>query len=107
LFGFGLEYINTDSKNAEPVVDVINVPKSFSFLDENMQPYIYDMTTDTTVKLAKKGEDPHGIMIPYDFKYPKEKVCIKYAYEEFNSWGENRITSTYWYKHPTLGLVFE
>jgi hypothetical protein len=46
-------------------------------------------------------------MIPYDFKYPKEKVCIKYAYEEFNSWGENRITSTYWYKHPTPGLVFE
>ena len=107
LFGFGLEYINTDSKNAEPVVDVINVPKSFSFLDESTQPYIYDMTTGTTVKLAKKGEDPHGIMIPYDFKYPKEKICIKYAYGEFNSWGENRITSTYWYKHPVEGLVFE
>ena len=101
------EFVNTESHNANPVVETITVDKSFSFLDESTQPYIYDMTTETTVKLSKKGEDPHGIMIPYDFKYPKEKVCIRFAYDEFNNWGENRITSTYWYKHPVEGLVFE
>lgn len=106
LFGLGLDYINTKTKNAEPIVEQITVQKSFSFLDESTQPYIYDITTDTTVKLSKKGEDPHGIMIPYDFKYPIERVCIKDAYFEFNSWGQNRITSTYWYKHPN-SLVFE
>jgi hypothetical protein len=66
------------------VVDEITVDKKFSFLDESKQPYIYDVTTGLTVKLSKKGEDPHGIMIPYDFRYPKEKICIKDAYDEFN-----------------------
>lgn len=107
MFGVGERtYVNTESHNADPVVERIVVNKSFSFLDEATQPYIYDMTTETTVKLSKKGEDPHGIMIPYDFKYPKEKVCIRFAYDEFNNWGENRITSTYWYKHPNA-LVFD
>lgn len=108
MFGVGEgTYVNTESHNADPVVERIAVNKSFSFLDETTQPYIYDMTTETTIKLSKKGEDPHGIMIPYDFKYPREKICIRFAYDEFNNWGENRITSTYWYKHPVEGLVFE
>lgn len=108
MFGVGEgTYVNTESHNADPVVERIAVNKSFSFLDEATQPYIYDITTETTIKLSKKGENPHGIMIPYDFKYPKEKICIRFAYDEFNNWGENRITSTYWYKHPVEGFVFE
>ena len=73
---------------------------------DKYQPYIYDMTTGLTVKLSKKGEDPHGIMIPNDFKYPKEKTCIKDAYLQFNNWGQNRITSTDWYKYPEVDKVF-
>ena len=99
-------YINTVNSNKEPIVDVVNVDKKFSFLNEDTQPYIYDMTTGETIRLSRKGEDPHGIMIPYDFKYPKEKICIKDAYEKFNNWGENRVTSTDWYVYPTEDLVF-
>ena len=107
LFGLSGGYVNTESHNAEPVTERVTVNKSFKFLDEATQPYIYDITTGITVKLSKKGEDPHGIMIPYDFKYPKEKTCIKDAYSEFNNWGQNRVTSTYWYKHPNSLFVFE
>jgi LruC domain-containing protein len=64
------------------------------------------MTTGNIVKLAQKGEDPHAIMIPYDFRYPLEKICIKNAYSQFNSWGENKIVSTYWYKYPNEGYVY-
>lgn len=78
----------------------------YSFLNEDTQPYIYDMKTGVTIHLSRRGEDPHGIMIPYDFKYPKEKICIKDAYEKFNNWGENRVTSTDWYVYPTEDLVF-
>ena len=78
----------------------------FSFLDETTQPYVYDVTSGKTIRLSKKGEDPHGIMIPYDFKYPKEKVCVKDAYSRFNNWGENRVTATDWYKYPNIDLVF-
>ena len=99
-------FVNTQSQNANPVVDEITVDKKFSFLDESKQPYIYDVTTGLTVKLSKKGEDPHGIMIPYDFRYPKEKICIKDAYDEFNSWGEGKVISNYWYKNPIEGKVF-
>lgn len=106
LFGLNGGYINTVSENAEPVVDVVTVDSKFSFLDETTQPYVYDVTSGKTIRLSKKGEDPHGIMIPYDFKYPKEKVCVKDAYSRFNNWGENRVTSTDWYKYPNIDLVF-
>ena len=44
-------------------------------------------------------------MIPYDFKYPVERVCIKDAYPQFNSWGKNSVTSTEWYKFPNEEVV--
>ena len=81
-----------------------------AFLNYDLLPYIYDETTGVTVKLATKGQNPHGIMIPNDFKYPRERVCIKDAYNveghKFNSWGQNKITDTDWYKFPVEELVF-
>lgn len=101
------EYINTVVGQNIPIVsEKIKVNKNFSFLDEATQPYIYDITTNKTIKLSKKGEDPHGIMIPCNFAYPLERTCIKDAYSLFNNWGENPITSTDWYKHPTMGKTF-
>ena len=106
MFNKGLVYINTQvGQNIPPITEEVTVSNDFSFLNESTQPYIVDRTTNTTVKLAKKGEDPHGIMIPYDFRYPLEKVCIKDAYSQFNSWGKNSITSTEWYKYPNLDKV--
>jgi hypothetical protein len=106
LFGKGLEYINTVGHNAEPISEVINVKSDFSFLDEDTQPYIINKTKGTEIRLSKKGEDPHGIMIPYDFKYPLEKICIKDAYSQFNSWGKMSITSNEWYKFPIENNVY-
>ena len=102
------QIINTDN-NAEklsPITVRKTVSKSFSFLDAENQPYIYDVTTKLTVKLATKGQDPHGIMIPFEFKYPIEKVCIKDAYKEFNNWGSNPVNSTNWYTKPVEGKVY-
>jgi hypothetical protein len=45
-------------------------------------------------------------MIPNDFKYPLARICIKDAYERFNSWGQNSVTSNDWYKHPVEDKVF-
>ena len=84
-----------------------NVSSTFTLLDRNSQPYIYDKTTDSTTKLATKGQDPHGIMIPSDFKYPCEKVCIKDAYKTFNDWGQNSVSYTNWYTKPTSDKVYK
>ena len=62
--------------------------------------------------MAKKGEDPHGIMLPYDFKYPLEKVCIKDAYKDFNNWfnkdpkKDKSVVETNWYTKPVNGKVY-
>lgn len=103
------QFINTD-KAAEKLPAITarrTVSESFSFLDAENQPYIYDATTKITVKLAGKGQDPHGIMIPFDFKYPTETTRINEAYKEFNNWGANPVLSTNWYTKPVSGIVFE
>ena len=110
LFGKGTNtFINTESGSEyiEPIVVTKEVSESFSFLDESTQPYLYDKTTGLEVKLSKKGEDPHGIMIPYDFKYPLEKVCIKDAYTDFAKWGKDKdIISSNWYTKPNNKKVY-
>ena len=102
------QFINTQWD--APKIDVITVQKTvskdFSLLNSNSQPYIYDKTTNQTIRLATKGQDPHAIMIPYDFKYPLERVCIKDAYKEFNNWGTNPILSTDWYTKPVDSKVY-
>ena len=110
LFGVPTStFINTvkGEQVYDAVTERITVDKNFSFLNEATQPYIYNMSQDKDIKVSKKGEDPHGIMIPYDFKYPWERTCIKDAYGRFNEWGESRVNSTDWYKYYTPGTVFE
>jgi hypothetical protein len=102
------QFVNTES-GAEKHAAITarkTVSESFSFLDEINQPYVYDVTTKHTVKLSLKGQDPHGIMIPFDFKYPVEKVRINDAYKDFNNWGSNPILSTNWYTKPVEEKVY-
>ena len=101
-------FINTESggttRTADPVKKTVGA--EFKLADPTTAPYIYDATTGQEVRMSKIGEDPHGIMIPNDFKYPLEKVCIKNAYLEFNNWGQNSVTSTDWYTKPVSGKVY-
>ena len=103
------QFINTESGAEKlPAITVQKtVSEGFSLLDADNQPYVYDKTTKLTIKLSTKGQDPHGLMIPFEFKYPTEKTCIKDAYKEFNNWGSNPINSTNWYTKPVTGKVFE
>ena len=101
-------FINTESggttRTADPVKKTVGA--EFKLADPTTAPYIYDATTGQEVRMSKIGEDPHGIMIPNDFKYPLEKVCIKNAYLEFNNWGQNSVTSTDWHTKPVPGKVY-
>lgn len=101
------QFINTsDGEYCTPVTVQKKVAKTFSFDDPATQPYIYDKTTGTTVRLSLAGEDPHGIMVAGDFQYPIEKVCVKDAYSEFNSWGQNPINSVRWYNTPATARIY-
>ena len=110
MFGVSSKtFINTKKGDTkyEPITKRITVNENFSFLDENTQPSIYNVSEGRLIKLSKQGEDPHGIMIPYDFKYPIEQICIKDVYARFNEWGQDKITSTDWYQYPTEGKYYE
>ena len=102
-------FINTENRGTSyPAVTVTKtVGAEFKLADPTTAPYIYDATKGQEVKMSKIGEDPHGIMIPGDFKYPLEKVCIRNAYTEFNNWGQNSVTSTDWYTKPVSGKVYK
>lgn len=107
LFGTTVKFINTVKGETLPYVyDVVSVPKTFSFLDRDTQPYLYDNTTNKTIRIAEKGQDPHGILIPYDFRHPLERVCVKDAYLLFNNWGQDKVTDTDWYLYPESDKVF-
>jgi hypothetical protein len=92
------------NQNIPSIVDTITVDKTFSFLIN--QPVIYNKTKGWDVHISKQGEDPHAIMIPYDFRWPLEQICVKDAYLRFNKWGQNLVTSTDWYKYPEEELVY-
>ena len=94
-------FVNTlQGNNIKYIVDTITVAKTFSFLDASIQPYIYNKSQNTVIKIARKGQDPHAIMIPYDFRWPLERICIKDAYLQFNSWGMSLVEDTDWYLYP-------
>lgn len=103
---FGKEqFINTIKGDSIPyIIDTIEVSKSFSFLKD--QPYIYDETKGWEIKISRKGEDPHAIMVPYDFKWPLERICIKNAYTQFNNWGVKFVEETDWYKYPVENNIY-
>ena len=102
-------FINTvvGAEKLEPITVTKTVAADFSFMDDTKQPYIYNKTTGKTIKLSLAGQDPHGIMIPFDFKYPREKRAIHIAYPQFNNWGVNPVLSTDWYQKPNYNEVYE
>ncbi len=108
LFGLTNEFVNTEKNAAKlaPITVQKTVLSTFSLSDPNTQPYIFNKTKNLERHISKEGEDPHGLMIPNDFLYPLEKVCVKDAYLEFNNWGQNYVLSTDWYTKPEDGKVY-
>ena len=111
---FGVEdpktFINTNGTNYGIVSSGdITVNEEFTFLNKGPKFSIKDLTTGEVVGLSEKGQAPHGIMIPTDFKYPREKVSITKAYLNFGKWAENKdYLSTLWYNDkPVVGTVVE
>lgn len=101
------QFINTYKNDNTPyITDIVQVNKEFSFLNKTNQPYIYDGNKNWYIEISRQGEDPHAIMIPYDFRWPLERICIKDAYLKFNEWGMGLITKTDWYKYQEEDKVF-
>ena len=101
-------FINTveEEEHIPAVQEIIEVPADFSFAVNANLPYIYNKTMNWEVHIARLGEDPHAIIIPNDFRYPREQKCVRYVYSRFNEWGTKKVDSTDWYLEPTEGLYY-
>ena len=103
-------FVNTQNGDSYSfVVGTRTVDKNFKLSEEpdSEKPYIFNKTKNKKIYLSKAGEDPHGIIVAYDFHYPLERICIKDAYPQFNNWGENPINSTWWYMSPNPSKVYK
>ena len=102
-------FVNTENGSSYPfVVGTRTVSQDFKLSEEpeNKRPYVLNKTKNKKVYLSKAGQDPHGIMVAYDFHYPLERICIKDAFPQFNNWGTNPINSTWWYMSPYPNKVY-
>ena len=105
-------FVNTVSgeEYIEPIQEIVEVDKFFSFSRPEDQPFIYNKSSRTEIHIATKGEDPHGILVPTDWQYPLERICVggadRPAYKQFNNWGADAVTSTDWYVHPVADRVY-
>ncbi len=94
--------VNVGSSHEDAVSEIIEVDPSFSFADKKDIFYIYNATTGKEIHIAEMGEDPHAIMIPFDFRYPLEGTCIKNAYPAFINWSADRTQALDWYLTPEI-----
>lgn len=75
-------FVNTKDSVCPAVQELIEVPAGFSFADKKYQIHIFNKTTNKDIYVAEAGQDPHAILVPYDWKYPKERTCVKDAYDQ-------------------------
>ena len=94
--------VNGGTSRVDPIMETIEVDPTFSFYDLDKVLYVYNATTDTEIRLSETGEDPHAIMIPSDFQYPLEGICVKDAYPAFLNWAKDRTQSLNWYIDPAV-----
>lgn len=59
------------------------------------------------ISIAKKGQDPHGIIIPGRWQWPTERTCIVDAYKQFATWAHDISDPTVknWYMFPESSKV--
>lgn len=100
---------NGRGANATPIE--IRVPKS-EFNDyRTLRLAVYVPAqkgkADYEMRLSGSGTAPYGVIIPEDWKWPREWVNVKTAYSQFEGFAETAGTNEEWYKTPTSGAVMD
>jgi len=107
LNGGSEKFINTDAESAgsnfqtKPAfTETINKPEGFVISSANF----WVNSPERAVQVSKQDEDPHGVVIPGDWRWPKEFVCIKNAYPDFINFAKDPSNPEYegWYKGTVI-----
>ncbi len=107
--------VNTGRASANPVSITVSKPAGFDFqkcsfvlgaMFKEDQRGVYEKDY-YAIHIAQKGQDPHGIVIPGKWAWPKEQTCIKDAYPTFVDWAHDvtNPTAKNWYMYPVESKV--
>jgi hypothetical protein len=101
-------FVNTDGNTKkEPISEVFSINSTWRLSDFIEQIYVYDKTQNRDITLAEPGQDPHAIVVPANFEYPREKTCIKIAYPVFCNWAQNAEQDRDWFKSCVEEYVYK
>ena len=90
--------------NTEPSVSVLPCVSAEYEVGEDMtipqflsKIYIVNFSQNgNDIHVPEKGEPPFALIVPGNFDYPAERVCINDAYEAFRTWANNAYDYGKW-----------
>ena len=99
MFGVPTQtFVNTDGNTKkEPISEEFSINATQRLSDFIETIFVYDKTQDREITLAGLGDDPHAIVVPSNFEYPKEKTRISVAYPLFSNWAQKATSDRMWF----------
>lgn len=101
-------FINTvdGQKTEQPRPCTYKLPAGMTIPQFLAKIYIENQTTGDVITVPTTGAAPLAIIMPFDFKYPKERQMITGAYTEFLQWAQDATGHTDWYNHVEENTVY-
>ena len=103
------QMVNTDGGiTVDSVTVTVPRPANFDFQTNSF--YIKVQTPEGVrynVAVPTKGKEPHGVVIPAMWCWPKERVCIVKAYPKFAEWAKDidNTKARDWYLTPDSSQI--
>ena len=108
LSGTSGMFVNTGNgdkfERRDPITVQLSTPKKFNFRTADF----WVEAPENSVHISTPGQDPHAVMIPADWRWPKEWTNIKDAYPDFVNYARDPQNPAYaeWYKNPVESLIY-
>ncbi len=109
--GYHETYYNTPEINAPNLpLTTVSITDWSTFIYARADFYIYNATKNLVVHLpaaiGQKGVAPYAVCMPQkEWKWPKERICIINAYDEFKAFAADQNVNVDWWKKPNEGKV--
>lgn len=105
----GNRFVNTvDGATKLPVIEeTITIDANMSIPQFLKDIYIRNQTANADIRYSQRnGRDPRVIIVPMDFRYPKERNSINQAYQLFLQWARDINISGNWYRFEQEKYIY-
>ena len=106
------KYVNTETADGDKFVDgtpyttTIDKPADFTFGTADF----WIRSPEGDIHVATAGQDPHGIIIPGEWKWPREYISVREAYPQFSYYYiDGSVNPEYenWYDNPDQTKIYQ